>query len=197
MILMPKWGKHVFIGVPEAMQHILIFNGLRSSSATRRSCRRVRCTRSSLTGHKWWFGPSNSRRRVRNWRSYSPKTLMPQLDRRITLHVAGAATRDELTGDPVRGAVVDFEVWASRETIETTEDHSTIEGLSRTERIVRFILRWSAELATTPPHRMGITDGLGRVYNVQSVTDSDERRRFVEVEAINAVGDDLTMADIR
>ena len=108
------------------------------------------------------------------------------LDRRIALHVYAKGTRHPLTGDPVRGAVVDYEVWASRETVETTDDRS--DGTVRTERIARFILRWNAELATTPADRLEITDDLGRAYNVQSVTDSDQRRRFVEVEAINAVG---------
>ena len=83
----------------------------------------------------------------------------------------------------VPGAVVDYEVWASRETIEITDDESIA---TRTETVVRFILRWNAELATTPPDRLGITDGMGRVYNVRRVADSDERRRFVEVEAITA-----------
>ena len=112
------------------------------------------------------------------------------LDRRITLHVYAEGTRDPLSGDYVRGAVVDYEVWARQETIETTDDNDS--GVIRTERIARFILRWNAELATTPADRLGITDALGRVYNVLSVTDSDERRRFVEVEAINAVRGDPT-----
>ena len=107
------------------------------------------------------------------------------LDRRITLHVYAEGTRDKLTGESVSGAVVDYEVWASRETIETTEDRA--DGTVRPERIARFILRWNAELATTPPTRLEITDDLGRAYNVQGVTDTDERRRFVEIEAINVI----------
>ena len=97
------------------------------------------------------------------------------------MHVQAEGTR--LAGQWVPGPVVDYELWASRETIEITDDESS--GVTRTETVVRFILRWNAALANTPPDRLGITDALGRVYNVRSVTDSDERRRFVEIEAIS------------
>ena len=103
------------------------------------------------------------------------------LDRRITLHVEAEGTRDR--GEFVPGAVVDYELWASRETIGADDERS--DGVARTETVARFILRWNEVFASTPPNRLGITDALGRAYNVRSVADSDERRRFVEIEAIS------------
>ena len=106
------------------------------------------------------------------------------LDRRITLLIEGAPTRNEY-GEPVPGAVVEHSEWCSTEDSGYTE----IDMRSGTRQLNHkvFVVRWRRDLIQTPVTRLAIRDEHDDVYDVELLDELFNpmiRRRFVQLTGV-------------
>ena len=102
------------------------------------------------------------------------------LDRRITVHIE--ALGEYVDGVYQPGEVTDYGVWAQR-TSAGAADVATEGGIFVSEAAT-FLVRWFRELALTPPNRVSITDELGLEWNVDVISESNQRRRFLGIQAL-------------
>ena len=109
---------------------------------------------------------------------------MPQLDRRITLHVEAEGTRDLLSGAYAPGAITDYEVWAERR--DSAAELDVSRGLDRTDRSRDYLVRYDARFEVAPS-LITVTDE-GLTLNVNQVIQDESkmkgRRRFLRIEVV-------------
>ena len=105
---------------------------------------------------------------------------MPLLNRVVTVSVEAEGTRDE-NGRYVPGPVTDYRVWAVQTAAGST-DYETSEG-TRIAQIVRWTIRYTAEIALARTDRVTITDENGFVWDPESIAESQRRRRYLDITA--------------
>ena len=102
------------------------------------------------------------------------------LDRLITVRLQALGERVE--GKYVDGPITSYRVWAERISSSATDAASAGTG-TVVQAIVTWRVRWVTEIARHRVDLMSIeADGFS--WNVESVNESDERRRFIELRAI-------------
>ena len=102
------------------------------------------------------------------------------LDRRIVIHLEALGIRNQ-QGIYVPGPVTDYPLWAQRMASGSTDVEDS-EG-TRVVRIVTWRVRWFAALASHRIDLMSLT-AEGYTWNPESVNESDERRRFVDIQSV-------------
>ena len=105
------------------------------------------------------------------------------MDRLISVQITGEGHYE--SGTYVPGTTVPHRVWAERQDSGST-DTQTARGLVVTS-VVSWTIRYRADWAATPISRMAVVDENGRSYNVEEMTESDARRRFLTIQAIGLV----------
>ena len=106
---------------------------------------------------------------------------MADLDRLILVHVEASGRRT--AGVYVPGATTIHTLWAQRLSVGST-DAEAAEGV-RVEAAARWKIRWQREIAETDIDLVSV-HAEGRTWNVESVSESDERQRFLFIEAVSA-----------
>ena len=102
------------------------------------------------------------------------------LDRLITVRLQALGERVE--GKYVDGPITVLRVWA-----EKSSSASTDEGSDGTGTVIQAIVTWRVRWVTAiARHRVDLMsiEADGFFWNVESVNESDERRRFIELRAI-------------
>ena len=105
------------------------------------------------------------------------------LDTRITIGIEAAGMRND-RGEYVPGPTTNYEVWSDSRNAGS-QDVEESSGITIRE-IRTFMVRYFAALATAPINFVSITGADGSTWNVLNRADSNERRRFITIEAIRA-----------
>ena len=105
------------------------------------------------------------------------------LDRSVTLAISVPATRDQ-SGQTVPGAVARYTVWAERRSSGSTDEVGV--GGTRIITLVTWRLRWRDDLARALLIDVEI-EAEGARWLVQSKEESDERRRWIDLETVQVV----------
>ena len=102
------------------------------------------------------------------------------LDRLIIVRLEALGER--VDGKYVDGKVTAYRVWAERLSSSATDAASAGTG-TVVQAIVTWRVRWVTAIAR---HRVDLIsiEADGFFWNVESVAESDERRRFIELRAI-------------
>ena len=104
------------------------------------------------------------------------------LDRRLTIGIEAEGTVNQ-HGEYLPGPVIEHGVWATREDVSLETNLEA--GGSRTETRRDVVVRWRADIASTPPARLTFTDaGVNfQVVNVVEITaDGRQRRRWLRLQ---------------
>ena len=102
------------------------------------------------------------------------------LDRLITVSLQALGER--VNGKYVDGKVTAYRVWAERISSASTDAASAGTGT-----VVQAVVTWRVRyLVAIARHRVDLMsiEADGFFWNVESVNESDERRRFIELRAI-------------
>ena len=103
-------------------------------------------------------------------------------DRRVIIQLEAEGYRDpDLQGEYVHGAVTGYPRWAT-ETGAGSTDTLVREGVL-VNRTINFTVRWFKGLVDTPINRVSVVGSDGFTYGADNVTTSDERKRFITIEA--------------
>lgn len=102
------------------------------------------------------------------------------LDRIITVNLQSEGRRVE--GKYVDGPVTPYRVWAERISSGGSTDEAS-EGGTIIQAIVTWRVRFREVIAQHRVDLMSI-EAEGHSWNVEAVSQSDERRRFIELQAI-------------
>ena len=106
------------------------------------------------------------------------------LDRRIVIRLTGESDRNE-HGEDVPGSITEYPVWAERQSSGAT-DEETAEG-TRLHSIVTWRVRWFTELAEHPIDLVAVL-AEGAIFNAESISEGDARRRFLDIQAVRTSG---------
>ena len=102
------------------------------------------------------------------------------LDRLITVNLQLEGER--VLGKYVEGLVTPYRVWAERISSGGSTDEAS-EGGTLIQALVTWRIRFLEAIAQHRVDRMSVR-AEGHDWNVEAVTQSDERRRFIELQAI-------------
>ena len=102
------------------------------------------------------------------------------LDRLIIVRLEALGER--VDGKYVDGPITPYRVWAERISSAATDAASAGTG-TVVQAIVTWRVRWVTAIARHRVDLMSI-EADGFFWNVESVNESDERRRFIELRAI-------------
>ena len=108
---------------------------------------------------------------------------MPTLDRRITLERATEQDQGYGEFDIVWAPLAS--VWARQRT-QQAEDEVQVGGLETTGAIT-WTIRYRADLLGFDLATLRVRDALGHLWNIETVQESDARRRFLMITAIRSV----------
>ena len=103
------------------------------------------------------------------------------LDRRIKIRLQAEGAY--VAGRYQSGAVTVHRVWAELRDVDAT-DVEAAEGI-RDRRVVEWIVRYRADVATTPNSRLVVVSDRGVLGNVERVSElAKTRRRFLAIQAL-------------
>ena len=105
---------------------------------------------------------------------------MASLDRIIDVDVQAPGAF--VSGVYVPGPVTTYRVWAERLSVGST-DIEERQG-TRIETVVRWRIRWRVEIARADVDRVAVR-AEERSWNVEGVSESDERKRYLFIQAIS------------
>ena len=104
------------------------------------------------------------------------------LDRLITVSLQALGKR--VNGKYVDGKVTAYRVWAERISSASASTDAASAGTGTVvQAVVMWRIRWVTAIARHRVDLMSI-EADGFFWNVESVNESDERRRFIELRAI-------------
>ena len=110
------------------------------------------------------------------------------LDRLITVKLAAAGGR--VDGKYVDGPVTPYRVWAEKTSSSSSDEGS--EGIGTViKALVTWRVRWLEAFAQHRIDLMSIEDEQGHAWNVEAVNESEQRRRFIDLQAIR--GDQIAV----
>ena len=118
------------------------------------------------------------------------------LDRRITIHIEAlghSATSQEAQNDPdvttgqyIPGPTTDYPVWTERRAVGSS-DTATVGGIV-TSSVVTYLVRWFQRLELTNIALVTITDEFNQLWDVDTVSPSDARRRLITLTCFRSNG---------
>ena len=124
------------------------------------------------------------------------------LDRRITIHIEAlghTATQMDVddgavdrNGDPVTvgyyvpGPTTDYPVWTERRAVGSS-DSATPTGIV-TSSVVTYLVRWFQTLELSNIALVTITDEFNQLWDVETVSPSDARRRAITLTCFRSNG---------
>lgn len=112
-------------------------------------------------------------------------------DRRIIVKLETLGYRDpDLQGEYVPGPIIDYPLWATETSAGSIDTLVTGRGLV-VRRTINFTVRWFKALAETQINFVEVIGSDGFTYNATNIEASDERRRFVTIEAVAEPGDQV------
>ena len=108
------------------------------------------------------------------------------LDRRITIKVQSEGGYNEY-GEYQEGTISEYPVWAQRSSAGAAD--SETEGGIVVVEAVNWTVRWFRELEVAPPSRIHVVDEYGSRWNVDTVSESNQRRRFMYIQSLREAVD--------
>ena len=109
---------------------------------------------------------------------------MPQLDRRITVNLYLNAMTNEF-GEYEQGPATPLNMWARQSDGGSAEVSSGGGTLVTTSK--RWQIRFNEQILTTSVALMEVVDSDGFTWDIERSVESDERRRYLEIEGIREV----------
>ena len=106
-------------------------------------------------------------------------------DRRITIHIEALGTRDG-HGEYIPGPTTDYPVWTERRAAGS-QDTLTPTGLV-TSSVVTYTVRWFQRLELTNIALVTITDEFDQLWDADTVSPSDARRRLITITCFRSNG---------
>ena len=103
------------------------------------------------------------------------------LDKRIRVGLE-ADGMDNDQGEYVPGPITWYDLWAEVRD-GGSEDRVEEAGFRTLGRKV-FRVRWRLDIVIQPPSQSYVDDEYGQRYNVDEITDNEQRRRFIDLGAV-------------
>ena len=108
---------------------------------------------------------------------------MADFDRRIRLVIRAEGTRNS-EGAYVEGPiVVDEDIWCRRADLGSSEDLLADGSGTVVTSFVNYTIRYRMDVASIRDGLIRIVDEFDRTYYIRKVSEADERRRYLVVEA--------------